>query len=268
MAEFTTNAAVMRDELAPLYRRYPGQTKPQPAYIEIDPSTWTVTATHDGEIGGAVPMAVWHGLYRRIPVDPYLRGRVVADMLEDPELQTLIGRICAGHSIEWDGNNRVGRLSEDAQQALQDAIEWVDSYIDDPTDRVAVYDAGEWLRGSPPPVTATSTDEEITQWDREIEEEARREGVILEGSVAEYLRALRDELGYKADMERPEPPPMLDVATVASRLSVDRQTVLREIKRGHLRAHKIGVQWRIPQEALDDYLDQTAVRPTEKGDPA
>ena len=42
----------------------------------------------------------------------------------------------------------------------------------------------------------------------------------------------------------------------AEELGVDVKTVLREIERGALPAHKIGRQWRISDEDFEEYLRQ------------
>ena len=47
---------------------------------------------------------------------------------------------------------------------------------------------------------------------------------------------------------------MLKVAEVASRLRVDQRTVYRMIRRGQLRAVRVGRLFRIPAEALKAYL--------------
>lgn len=46
----------------------------------------------------------------------------------------------------------------------------------------------------------------------------------------------------------------LTVEQVARRLQVETSSVHNLIKRGELRALKIGRAWRVPLEALDDYL--------------
>jgi hypothetical protein len=38
------------------------------------------------------------------------------DLLE--KARTLVERVVAGHSVEWDGSNRVGRLTDDGEEAL------------------------------------------------------------------------------------------------------------------------------------------------------
>jgi len=129
----------LRDEVAPLYRRYPSQGNPQPAYIQIE-KDGTVSADFSGEIGNAIPFHVFHGQTLRRGVSPFVIGSALADYLESQEGMLLLGRIHAGHSIKWDGHNNVGRQDEDsmrAQKELEDAIEELP--------QATIYSAEEWI---------------------------------------------------------------------------------------------------------------------------
>lgn len=42
---------------------------------------------------------------------------------------------------------------------------------------------------------------------------------------------------------------------IANLLKVSVQTIIREINRGHLRAWKVGKQWRVSEDDLKQYLD-------------
>ena len=46
--------------------------------------------------------------------------RLRDDLAEGGELAALIDRVIEGHSTRWDGNNTVGRLTEDAVDAADD----------------------------------------------------------------------------------------------------------------------------------------------------
>ncbi|HIE09386.1 MAG TPA: DNA-binding protein [Armatimonadetes bacterium] len=48
---------------------------------------------------------------------------------------------------------------------------------------------------------------------------------------------------------------MLKLSEVAEILRVSRQTVLRLIKTGQIRAIKVGRQWRVPEEALKTLIN-------------
>lgn len=44
---------------------------------------------------------------------------------------------------------------------------------------------------------------------------------------------------------------------VADRLKVDRQTVYLWLRKGALKGYKAGVQWRIPEEAIQEFLTRS-----------
>src|SRR4051812_34949338 len=74
--------------------------------------------------GDGVPVKEWHGEVLTFPLASNLHGdvaldiaRLTADLEEGGALAVLIDRITAGHTVEWDGNNFVGRLTRDAQDA-------------------------------------------------------------------------------------------------------------------------------------------------------
>lgn len=108
-------------ELAPLYHRYPIQIKPQPAYVTMD-DDGVVEVRSDGKIGCGVPLSVWHGVTRRFRVYPCVSADALANYLESDGL-SLLERIHAGHSVEWDGSNHVGKLTSDAFAAREQLAE-------------------------------------------------------------------------------------------------------------------------------------------------
>lgn len=105
------------DRNPPLYMHYPGQHEPQGAYVQLHPDG-EVEFGVNGEIGNAVPEAVFHDRIVRIcGVDPYLSLKGL-DKLHR-EIRPMLEDIAAGHSIEWNGNNNVGRLTEEADEARE-----------------------------------------------------------------------------------------------------------------------------------------------------
>jgi len=121
----------------PLRLKYDGQTNHQPAFLEID-EAGRVRVGIDHEISGAMPISVWHRRDIRVGVNHDLTADDIDSLFD--EVEPLLERIHAGHIIEWDGANHVGRLDEDAHEALgmleQIAGEW------EPT---PCYDEGEDL---------------------------------------------------------------------------------------------------------------------------
>jgi hypothetical protein len=122
----------------PCYLRYQGQTQPQPAFVELA-EDGEVRASANPEIGNAVPSYVYHGRSIRWKIDPALRGEQIADAVE--RLAPLLEAIHQGHTVEWDGNNMTGRLTEEASAAsdeLERELENVESDVN-------VWEVEDWL---------------------------------------------------------------------------------------------------------------------------
>lgn len=106
-------------EVAPLRYKYPGQILDQPAYIELD-EDGTVRVDFSGEIGNSLPSTVWNGRDLRWNV-PNQMSKTGIDRLIDellPKLEELYGE----HTVESDGANLVGRLTERGER-LNEEIE-------------------------------------------------------------------------------------------------------------------------------------------------
>jgi len=105
------------DREAPLYLLHSGQTEPQGAYVQLH-QDGEVEFGVNGEIGNAVPETVFQDRIVRIcGIDPYLSLKGI-DKLHK-EIRPLLEEIAAGHSIEWNGNNHVGRFTEEADEARE-----------------------------------------------------------------------------------------------------------------------------------------------------
>jgi hypothetical protein len=196
MSTITIDTTNLRGETAPLYHRYPNQTQSQPAYIEID-EDGNVGADFAGKIGNAQTFAVWHRRTLQWNVRPEVRGDLLADFLESPEIVALLERVHAGHSVEWDGNNHVGRLDDDAHEALDAVEEAIQDQLYGDDGCVAVYGVAEWLfdNGS---LADCWTDQPLATAVSEVEAGAQSEGAHLDGDV-EY--ALLDEAEHLFDRQ-------------------------------------------------------------------
>ena len=100
----------------PLYHKYGGQTNPQPAFLEIEEGE--VWLDWSAEIGTGIPMSVYHRRALRLPVPNHLTPAGYRALLDD--ITPALREIMAGHAIQWDGNNHVGRLTDEAQAAFDE----------------------------------------------------------------------------------------------------------------------------------------------------
>lgn len=189
-----------------LWHRYPRQSAPQGAFVELDPERRTLGCETNPEIGNAVPADVWYGRLLRWPIPP-LRADAANDLLA--ALAPLAERVAAGYSVEWDGTNHVGRLTDSARQAC-DAIErWCDQQAE--SDTLHVWEAAEWFaplgrrdaQARELDITAETTDDELAAI--VAREEAGAAGAdTCDGleDCEEYLFDLRAELRGEAGGER------------------------------------------------------------------
>lgn len=101
----------------PLYNHYGSQTNAQDAFIEID-TDGDVRYDNNGEIGNAIPCTVFNGTTLRIAIPNYLTQdgyKALHEEIKD-EIQTVLD----GFTEVWDGNNWVGKLTDDAREALEE----------------------------------------------------------------------------------------------------------------------------------------------------
>lgn len=140
MKTITINSSNL-NAVAPLYTVYAGQLQPQPSYIQLN-NDGSVSADYSGEIGNAKPASVWHNVDLRYPVNPAVSGKALREFLSG-DGKLLLERIHAGHDTEWNGDNLVGILTDDARQAEAE----LESAIED-LELAEVWTAKDWLFSS------------------------------------------------------------------------------------------------------------------------
>lgn len=183
-----------------LYRKYPGQSDPQAIYIEIDPETETVSMDYSGEIGNALPCAVYQKLILRYNLPKNFVPKSPNVLMQ--ELLPLAEAIINGHTVEWNGSNNVGQLDEDAQDAERELETYLERMPSE--EAVQIWDAGDWLSScrthgeygvhyGKHEITAETTDAELAVICKKLHEEADYEGLYVMGLEA-YLEEERNFL--------------------------------------------------------------------------
>lgn len=190
-----------------LHQHYDRQFEAQPCYIGLDLRQETLRANYDVEIDGGVPESVYHGFERRYSI-PRLTGDAANRVLT--ELAPLAGRILADWEQEWDGNNLVAALGEDAKAAeeeIEDILGLPSEDFGGPDkqgfrdeDLVGSWDLDSATNGDEVDeygITADTTDTTL----REIEGQIIRElievapiGALVVPELYDYLKGLRDDL--------------------------------------------------------------------------
>lgn len=174
--------------IAPLYHRPEWEAKPLPAYLYLseDGEVWMDSSAERD----SVPGDVWHNRTIRWSVTPHLSQAACQELLDDPDVRALLERVHAGHSVEWDGSNMVGVLTEDAVEAGEELQELLDArYTGDV--EAQIWDAIDWI-------TADGTRSVTQEWPssepleaavERIEAAAAADYIHLDGSVREELLA-------------------------------------------------------------------------------
>ncbi|MGY3341101.1 hypothetical protein ACVW0K_007294 [Streptomyces filamentosus] len=196
-----TELTILPTRAAELHLQYKGQSKPQPAYLELDLEAGRLYADTDAVVGSGSPDSVRHGFDRRYRI-PALTGQAADRLLE--EIRPLAQRMLADWEEVWDGNNMVARLGEDALAAEEEIEAIVARYEDehdvDPADLIAVWDVDSATNGCEAEeyeITAGTTDEQLDEIAAQIRKELADcdsrsvDTVVVEGLDA-YLRNLRD----------------------------------------------------------------------------
>ena len=169
---------------APLHSQYPGQSGPQPAYVEMTQGG-EVSADFSGELGNGTPADVWQGVRLHWPVSPSVRGDALADLLRGDALP-LLERIYTGHRIHWDGSNNIGTLDADATDASESLQALLDAMQSDESAIAPVWDAREWLFSNSPLADHWSGGS-LADATADVRRVARDEGVQVDGDIAQCL---------------------------------------------------------------------------------
>ena len=154
--------------------------------------------------GDGTPMTIWHGRILRAWLPETVDAADAETLLRSREGIALLDRVAAGHTVEWDGNNHVGRMTGDASDAF-------DSIVDDLSaqtlieESAGVWEAGDWLSesiiyggghvnvGNNGIVTARTPDAALQALAAIIDAEAATDYVSLRGTY-NYLELLRTEI--------------------------------------------------------------------------
>jgi hypothetical protein len=178
-------------------------------YVELLDDRALIKATMEHSAHNGTPMDVWHGL-RHVWSNRLSQGSLVVADVDGihalaERLRPYLARVAAGHSVEWDGSNHVGRLTDDAREAsetIADILcgagwEWTDG-------SVTVWHAGEWLSGASLGdfgLATDSTDGDIEAAAKVAEARACADSARLFGDVAAALREMRDEAREEASTD-------------------------------------------------------------------
>lgn len=132
------------DGIFPVYAKYKNQTESQSAFVELDLKNKLLSADYSSNIGSTIPMYVYHRHAIRFPILSQTTKDTINDLLD--EIEPLANRVLGGYESVWNGNNYVGKFTDDAA----DAIEIIERICEDiPSrdvyERCDVYDWYQWV---------------------------------------------------------------------------------------------------------------------------
>ncbi len=133
---------------------------------------------------------------------PVLTAESANELLD--ELAPLAARVLAGADVEWDGNNHVGVLDADAQDAADEIAARCERLLEEPFyasyTALGETDAYDWFdcaatTAADLGITAETTDEKLAELAAAEEREVltAQEPAVLTGAL-EYLAGVRDDL--------------------------------------------------------------------------
>lgn len=166
------------------------------AYVVLDPDDKYIYLWESHFSGDAsTPMQVVHKAH--LVLGEVVRGGsldVAVDFLSKTETQELLDELCAGWDTKWNGHNRVGVLTFEAEHALETIEANWESDVEDAAPKYTTCGVFDWFTGL---TSDNALLVELAQ-DRGVEgaaddlvAEARSEGVILDKeSVESYVREL------------------------------------------------------------------------------
>lgn len=177
---------------APVFAQFDGQRQPQQAFIRLNESG-SVYADYEGGVGEGLPASVWHGRDARISIRPTVSGKALREMFADNDFLALARRYYDGLTVEWDGSNNVGTLTEDAKAALEE----IERMAED-LDCINVFDADTWIE--------CATREEMSQHGGYEGYAVYLDGLtdidqLVEGGAAAIEKALREKFADDEDEE-------------------------------------------------------------------
>lgn len=171
------------------YVNLPGRS----TYTELTvyPAERVVTVTQEQKTNSWT-MAEHHGLELTSLVYGHPDEEEAREYLEQGEGQELLRRVCDGHSTDWNGNNTVGVMTDDASSAWEELRETLRSpYFDN---KYSFVEADEWLYPARDDISPSTTNEELAELARDITGEMEAEGVVLDEDVLDWLKDQRQEM--------------------------------------------------------------------------
>ena len=145
--------------------------------------------------GDGTPAREYHRVNVRLATakgSTYASMTPLVDYLEADEAQDLLATLAEGHSVAWDGNNHVGRLTDSAVTALERLERQLSDLF---PDLPSYWSAADWFSGNrTADLTGSETDDDLAELARKHVGDALPDYHLQEDDVLFYLTEQRDRL--------------------------------------------------------------------------
>lgn len=158
------------------------------AYLLLDENGKVYTDTRAPWDNGC-PIDEWHGCTRTWKIPAAADGDALRDALSDMHILELLQRVRNGHRIEWDGNNYVGVLDDDAEEASEE----LENYLGDLT-CWDIWGASDFLSQTDIDNNLWPAGQTLEQVVADIEADARGNGVLLVEDANAIAQVLCEKL--------------------------------------------------------------------------
>lgn len=188
-----------------LYCKYPNESSPQPVELSLDIRSGALRCDYDPNIGGGSTFDHRHRLILSARI-PCLTAAAANHLMQ--EVAPLAQRVLDGASKQWDGNNTVGRFTDDANAAWDEIVEAIEDRGDEEGDQVIGWEVADWFsEGDQDTIESLGIDADTT--DQGLADLAADEvlnatsisacghAVLAVDEVMEYFTRLRAELREK-----------------------------------------------------------------------
>jgi hypothetical protein len=180
-------------EIDPYHRDTQGLTLTE---ITIDPEDMECYISQECD-NNSTSIDKWNGMIIGRKLNGTLDGDDCKDFLESEDGQALLTRICDGWSADYNGNNYVGGLDDDAQNALDELVEELESFYSNKE----AWTCGDYFQNLDDAelgISAATTDDEIKVLAENLEKDS---DVYLIDDVESYLTERRDEAKEELESE-------------------------------------------------------------------
>jgi hypothetical protein len=180
-------------EIDPYHRDTQGLTLTE---ITIDPEDMDCHISQEYD-NNSTSIDKWNGMIIGRKLNGTLDGDDCKDFLESEDGQVLLTRICDGWSADYNGNNYVGGLDDDAQNALDELVEDLESFYSN-KETWTCDDYFQNLDDAELGISALATDDEIKVLAENLEKDS---DAYLIDDVESYLVERRDEAKKELESE-------------------------------------------------------------------